>query len=96
MVVRLPKRRTIIVAANASTAAYLEARQQEDSEKSVVVRIDRIGRRWLDTLQCIMALWAREVKIKFLDETEGWTRFLELEPDDPLAFVGPQMISMMA
>ena len=25
----------------------------------VVVRIDRIGRRWLDTLQCIIALRAR-------------------------------------
>ena len=62
----------------------------------VVVRIDRIGRRWLDTLQCIIALRARGVKIRSLDETEGWTRFLELAPDDPLAFVGHQMVSMAA
>ena len=62
----------------------------------VVVRIDRIGRRWLDTLQCIIALRARGVKIRSLDETEGWTQFLELEPDDPLAFVGHQMVSMAA
>ncbi len=62
----------------------------------VVVRIDRIGRRWLDTLQCIIALRARGVKIRSLDETEGWTQFLELEPDDPMAFVGHQMVSMAA
>ena len=62
----------------------------------VVVRIDRIGRRWLDTLQCIIALRARGVKIRSLDETEGWTQFLELAPDDPLAFVGHQMVSMAA
>ena len=60
----------------------------------VVVRIERIGRRWLDTLQCIIALRARGVKIRSLDETEGWTQFLELEPDDPMAFVGHQMVSM--
>ena len=58
-----------------------------------MARIDRIGRRWLDILQCIIALRARVVKIKFLDETEGWTRFLELEPDDHLVFVGNQMVS---
>ena len=58
-----------------------------------MVRIDRIGRRWLDILQCIIAPRARVVKIKFQDETEGWTRFLELEPDDPLVFVGNQMVS---
>ena len=52
----------------------------------VVVRIDRIGRRWLDTLQCIIALRARGVRIRSLDETEGWTQFLELEPEDPMAF----------
>ena len=62
----------------------------------MVVRIDRIGRRWLDTLQCVIALRARGVKIRSLDETEGWTQFLELEPDDPLAFVGHQMVSMAA
>ena len=61
-----------------------------------VVRIDRIGRRWLDTLQCIIALRARGVKIRSLDETEGWTQFLELEPGDPMAFAGHQMVSMAA
>ena len=56
----------------------------------------RHGWHRLDTLQCIIALRARGVKIRSLDETEGWTRFLELAPDDPLAFVGHQMVSMAA
>ena len=62
----------------------------------VVVRIDRIGRKWLDTLQCIINLRSRGVKIKSLDETEGWTQYLELDQDDPMAFVGHQMVSMAA
>ena len=59
-----------------------------------MVRIERVGRRWLNTLQCIIALRARGVKVRSLDETEGWTQFLKLEPDDPMAFVGHQMVSM--
>ena len=35
------------------------------------------------------------MKIKSMDETEGWTQFPELEPDDHLAFQ-PQMVSMAA
>ena len=62
----------------------------------VVVRIDRIGRKWLDTLQCVINLRARGVKIRSLDETEGWTQYLELDPDDPMAFVGHQMVAMAA
>ena len=62
----------------------------------VVVRIDRIGRRWLDTLQCIINLRSRGVKIRSLDETESWTQYLELDPDDPMAFAGHQMVSMAA
>ena len=50
----------------------------------------------MDTLQCIIALQARGVKIRSLHETEGWTQFLELEPGDPMAFVGHQMVSMAA
>ena len=36
------------------------------------------------------------MKIRSLDETEGWTQFLELEPGDPMAFAGHQMVSMAA
>ena len=36
------------------------------------------------------------MKIGSLDETEGWTQFLALEPDDPMASVGQRMVSMAA
>ena len=36
------------------------------------------------------------MKIRLLDENEGWARFLELEPDDPMALVELQMVSMAA
>ena len=36
------------------------------------------------------------MKIRLLDENEGWTRFLELEPDGPMALVELQMVSMAA
>ena len=62
----------------------------------VVVRIDRVGRRWLDTLNSIQSLRAREVKLRSLDETEGWTRYLELDSDDPMAFFGQQMLAFCA
>ena len=61
-----------------------------------MVRIDRIGQRWVGTLQCIIALQSRGVKIRSPDETEGWTRFLDLESDDPMAFVRHQTVSMAA
>ena len=36
------------------------------------------------------------VKIRFLDETEGWTQFLDLEPYEGQGIVGLQMVSMAA
>ena len=46
--------------------------------------------------RCFIALRALGVKIRLLDENEGWARFLELEPDDPMALVELQMVSMAA
>ena len=43
----------------------------------VVVRIDRTGRRWPDTIRSICELRDREVKIRFLAEAEDqWTQYL--------------------
>ena len=36
------------------------------------------------------------VKIKSLDETEGWTKLLELVPDEGHGIVGHQLVSMAA
>ena len=62
----------------------------------VVVRIDRIGRVWLDVLNNIVSLRSRAVKIRSLDPNESWTQFLELDSDDPMAFAGHQMVAFAA
>ena len=62
----------------------------------VVVRIDRVGRNWLDTTECMMALRRIGVKIKSLDESESWTALLELDSSDPMAYAGHMMLSFAA
>ena len=55
----------------------------------VVAAIDRIGRRWQDTMHVVMDLQARGVRIRSLDETEArWTSYLDAEPDSVEAFQG--------
>ena len=46
--------------------------------------------------RCSIDPRALGVKIRLLGETRGWTRFLELELDDPMALVELQMVSMAA
>ncbi len=55
----------------------------------VVAAIDRIGRRWQDTMHVVMDLQARGVRIRSLDEIEArWTAYLDAEPDSAEAFQG--------
>ena len=62
----------------------------------MVVRIDRVGRNWLDTVECMLALRRIGVKIKSLDRSESWTPLLELDPSDPMAYAGHMMLSFAA
>ena len=62
----------------------------------VVVRIDRVGRNWLDTVECMLSLRRTGVKIISLDESESWTSLLELDPSDPMAYAGHMMLSFAA
>ena len=62
----------------------------------VVVRIDRVGRSWLDTTECMLALRRIGVKIKSLGQSESWTSLLELDPSDPMAYAGHMMLSFAA
>ena len=39
---------------------------------------------------------ARRLQLRLRPASPGRTQFLELEPDDPMAFVGHQMVSMAA
>ena len=55
----------------------------------VVVSIDRIGRRWLDTMGNIHDLQRRGVRIRSLAENEqSWARYLDAAPDSPESFLG--------
>ena len=55
----------------------------------VVASIDRIGRRWLDTVVSILNLQLRQVRIRTLSEAEiVWARHLDADPDSPEAFFG--------
>ena len=55
----------------------------------VVVSIDRIGRRWLDTMGNIHDLQRRGVRIRSLaDNEQSWAQYLEADPDSPESFMG--------
>ena len=62
----------------------------------MVVAIDRIGRRWPDTIKAICDLRDRGVKVRSLADAEKeWTRYLEAEAGSPEAFFG-QVLTMFA
>ena len=55
----------------------------------VVVSIDRIGRRWLDTMGNIHNLQRRGVRIRSLaDNEQSWAQYLDADPDSPESFLG--------
>ena len=55
----------------------------------VVVSIDRIGRRWLDTMGSIHDLQRRGVRIRGLaDNEQSWAHYLDDDPDSPESFLG--------
>ena len=55
----------------------------------VVVSIDRIGRRWLDTMGNIHDLQRREVRIRSLTYNEqSWAQYLDADPESPESFLG--------
>ena len=59
--------------------------------------IDRIGRRWMDTVNTVRDLRAREVKIRSLAQSEAtWVTYLDAEPDTPEAVIGDILTTFMA
>ena len=63
----------------------------------VVVAIDRIGRRWPETIRSICELRDRGVKIRSLAEAEAqWTRYLEADDGSPEAFFGQVLVMFAA
>ena len=63
----------------------------------VVVAIDRIGRRWMDTVNTVRDLRTREVKIRSLAQSEAtWVTYLDADPDTPEAVIGDILTTFMA
>ena len=63
----------------------------------VVVAIDRIGRRWMDTVNAVRDLRTREVKIRSLAQSEAtWVTYLASEPDTAEAVIGDILTTFMA
>ena len=63
----------------------------------VVAAIDRISRRYLDTMWAVYNLQRRGVRLRSLADNEGqWTAYLDADPDSPEAFMGNILASMAA
>ena len=63
----------------------------------VVVAIDRIGRRWMDTVNAVRDLRARQIRIRSLAQSEAvWVTYLDADPDTPEAVIGDILTTFMA
>ena len=63
----------------------------------VVAAIDRLGRRYLETMWAIYDLQRRGIRLRSLAGNEvEWTRYLDADPDSPEAFMGNVLASMAA
>ena len=63
----------------------------------VVAVIDRLGRRYLETMWAIYDLQRRGIRLRFLADSEiQWTKYLDADPDSPEAFMGNVLASMAA
>ena len=62
-----------------------------------VVSIDRIGRRWLDTMGNIHDLLRGGVRSRSLaDNEQSWAQYLDAEPDWPESFLGYTLAGVAA
>ena len=72
----------------------LNARLRED-DVLVVASVDRIGRRWIDTVNTLRDLRGRRVRLRSLSPAEQeWTRYLDAVPDAPEAMIGDILASV--
>ena len=63
----------------------------------MVAAVDRLGRRYLETMWATYDLQRRGVRLRSLANNEGeWTKFLDADPDSPEAFMGNILASMAA
>ena len=73
----------------------LDQRLIKDDVVVVVVAIDHLGRRYLETMWAIYDLQRRGIRLRSLAGNEvEWTRYLDADPDSPEAFMGNVLASM--
>ena len=76
---------------------HLLDQQLAQGDVLVVAAVDRLGRRYLETMWAIYDLQRRGVRLRSLAGNEGeWTKFLDADPDSPEAFMGNILASMAA
>ena len=60
----------------------------------VVAAVDRIGRRWMDTVSTLRDLRSRQVRVRSLAPSEQhWTRYFDADQDSPEAVIGDVLAS---
>ena len=60
----------------------------------MVAAVDRIGRRWMDTVSTLRDLRGRQVRVRSLAPSEQhWTRYFAADPDSPEAVIGDVLAS---
>ena len=60
----------------------------------VVAAVDRIGRRWMDTVSALRDLRNRRIRIRSLASSEEhWTWYFDADPDLPEAVIGDVLAS---
>ena len=60
----------------------------------MVAAVDRIGRRWMDTVSTLRDLRGRKVRVRSLAPSEQhWTRYFDADPDSPEAVIGDVLAS---
>ena len=76
---------------------HLLDQQLDQGDVLVVAAVDRLGRRYLETMWAIYDLQRRGVRLRSLAGNESeWTKFLDADPDSPEAFMGNILASMAA
>ena len=60
----------------------------------MVAAVDRIGRRWMDTVSTLRDLRGRQVRVRSLAPSEQhWTRYFDADLDSPEAVIGDVLAS---
>ena len=86
-------------ATSSSSRGQWHILDQQLSQGDILVEaaVDRLGRRYLETMWAIYDLQRRGIRLRSLAGNEGeWTKFLDADPDSAEAFMGNILATMAA